>query len=121
MVINNVEVKKGDCVIGCATCPGGYHYMLAFAFKAEDIVDGKVRCTFHDISFDDFVIRDYPESREIEDLQLPPAYDIYVVPEDAMNHFVSQTQHEELEENDVWNYFEEANKNAIAIIHKSLN
>ncbi len=44
MTINNVEMNKGDCVIRCATEPGGYHYMIGFAFKAEDIKDDRVVC-----------------------------------------------------------------------------
>ena len=41
MLINNVEIKTGDCIIACATEPGGYHFTLGFAFKVGDIVDGK--------------------------------------------------------------------------------
>ena len=67
MTINNVEIKKGDCIIACATEPGGYHYMLGFAFKAENVKDNKIVCTFHEISFDDFVVGYYPEQKEFED------------------------------------------------------
>lgn len=118
MVINNVEIKKGDCVIACATSEGGYHYMLGFAFKAEDVIDNKVRCMFYEISFDDFVIGVYPEQKDLGDLDLPPAYDIYIVDEDAMNQYISKSQAEDLDEDDVWEFFEQANKNAIKVIQK---
>ena len=119
MLINNVQIKTGDCIIACATEPGGYHFTLGFAFKVGDIVDGKTKCVFHDISFDDFVIKDYPEVHEFGDLHLPPAYDIYIVTEDAMNQYISQVQQmEDPSEDDVWNCFEEASKNAIKTIQK---
>jgi hypothetical protein len=119
MLINNVEIKIGDCIISCATEPGGYHYMLGFAFKAEYIKDNKVVCTFHKISSDDFVIGYYPKQIEFEDLYFPPAYDIYIVTDEAMNQYISQVQQmEDPSEDDVWNCFEEANKNAIKTIQK---
>ena len=118
MLINNMEIKKGDCIIACATEPGGYHYMLGFAFKAEDIKDNKVVCTFHKISSDDFVVGYYPKQIEFEELYFPPAYDIYIVDEDAMNTFISQVQSENLDEDEVWEFFEQANKNAVKTIQK---
>jgi hypothetical protein len=119
MLINNVEVNTGDCIIACATEPGGYHFTLGFAFKVGDVIDGKTRCVFHDISFDDFFIRDYLEFYEFGDLSIPLAYDIYIVTEKAMNQYISGVQQmEDPSENDVWNCFEEANKNAIKIIQK---
>jgi hypothetical protein len=118
MVINNVEIKKGDCVIACATSEGGYHYMLGFAFKAEDVIDNKVRCMFYEISFDDFVIGVYPEQKDLGDLELPPAYDIYIVDEDAMNTYISQSKADDLDEDDVWGFFEAAIKHPIKTIHK---
>ena len=121
MLINKVEINKGDCVVSCATEPGGYHYMLGFAFKAEDIIDGKVRCMFHEISFDDFVIRDYPELHDLEDMYLPPAYEVYVVTEDAMNKFISQVQDHDLDEDEVWEYFVEARKFALRTVYKDPN
>ena len=123
MVINNVEIKKGDCVIGCAVCEGGYHYTLAFAFKVDNIVDDKVVCIFYIISFDDFIIRGYHEKREFKDfVEFTCGYDIYIVNEDALDNFVSQVQNaENLEEDDVWNYFEAAHKDAIAVVQEYQN
>ena len=122
MVVNNVEIKKGDCIIACAIEPGGYHYMLGFAFKAEDIVDGKVKCTFYDISSDDFVIGVYPEQQELGDLFFPPAYDIYVVDENEMMAYVSAIQSmDDPTEDDVWDCFTKATQNALKAIQKDCN
>lgn len=118
MFINNMEIKKGDCIIACATCPGGYHYMLGFVFKAEDIKDDKVVCTFHEISYDDGFIGCYSEQKELTNMDFPPAYDIYVVDEDAMNNYISQVQAEDLDEDEVWEFFEQANKNAVKTIQQ---
>ncbi len=122
MTINNIQINKGDCIVGCATSPGGYHYMLAFAFKAEDINDDKVVCIFHEISFDDFVVGHYPENKILDNMYLPPAYDIYIVDENAMKEFISNIKStDELDEDNVWEFFEQANQNAIKIIQKYRN
>ena len=119
MLINNIELKTGDCIIACATEPGGYHYMLGFAFKVGEIINGKTKCMFHEISSDDFDIGYYPEQQELGDLSFPLAYDIYMVTEEAMNQYISQVQQmEDPSEDDVWNAFEAANQNAIQIIQK---
>ena len=123
MVINNIEVKKDDCIIGCATEPDGFHYMLAFAFKVGDIVDGKMKCMFHEISSDDHDVGYYPEQQTFEKLYFYPAYDIYMVPEETMNDFISEIASKfqtgnYLDEDEVWYAFEQANKNAIKTIQK---
>lgn len=119
MTINNVPINKGDCVICCATEHDGYHYIMSFAFKAEDINDDKVVCIFHEISFDDFVVGYYPENKILDNMYLPPAYDIYIVNENAMNKFISNIKSiDELDEDNVWEFFEQANQNAIKIIQK---
>ena len=119
MLINNTEVKTGDCIIACAIEPDGYHYMLGFAFKIGEIIDGKTKCTFHCISSDDLVVREFSKLQEFGDLSFPPAYDIYVVTEESMNQYVNKIQQAgKLEEDEAWEYFEEANQNAIKTIQK---
>lgn len=119
MVINNVEIKKGDYICGCAKDILGYHYLLAFAFKVDAVDDEKIACMFQGYSMDDGKAHYYEKRAELSmDNFVSMLYedDVAIFSEKDYNKFVEVLKQEELGEDDYafFNYFIEFWKSAIA-------
>ena len=119
MLINNVEIKKGDCLCGCAKDILGYHYRLAFAFKVDAIQNQKVNCTFKGYYIDDGVAS-YHEGPAVisaeELIHMLYEDDIAIFSEEDYNKFVNTLKQEELDEEEyaMFHYFDEFWESAIA-------
>ena len=119
MVINNVEIKKGDYICGCAKDILGYHYLLAFAFKVDAVDDEKITCMFQGYSMDDGVAHYYEKRAEISKnnfVSMLYEDEAAIFSEEDYNKFVEVLKQEELGEDDYefFNYFIEFWKSSIA-------
>lgn len=105
MVINDIEIKKGDCICGCAIDYNGYHYLEAFAIKVDKIHNNIIEGIFHGASYDDGVINYYCTNRSVENLKSTLGYNICIVDEKLFEQFVNYLQKKDIDEMDIWNYF----------------
>ncbi len=116
MIRNNIELKKGDYICAYAIDYGGYHYLEAFAFKINEINNGTIQCIFHGSWCDDFVFHYHSEPKTIQNLHDMQGYDICVVSKYAFEEYIKNLNQKDLDEFDIWNYFEPIFKTSIAKI-----
>ena len=119
MFINNVEVKKGDCICGCCDEPMGFHYILGFAFQVDETNENTLSCMFHEISSDDHDVGYYPEKKTFKSCDATMCgYNIFLVNKDIFEQVVEFFKTENFEEADMFEYFDNIYKHAIQYINK---
>lgn len=105
MIRNNVELKQGDYICGCAVDYNGYHYLHAFALCVDKVEKNVVKGIFHGASYDDGVIHYYCTNNNMENVNSLNGYDICIVDKQTFENYVQYFQ-EDIDEFDIWNYFE---------------
>lgn len=106
MIRNNVELKHGDYICGCAVDYDGYHYLHAFALYIDKVENNVVKGTFHGASYDDGVIHYYCTNNNIENINSLNGYNICIVDKQTFENYLQYLQEEDIDEFDIWDYFE---------------
>ena len=106
MIRNNVDLKPGDYICACAVDYDGYHYLHAFALCVDQVENNVVKGMLHCAPYDDGVIHYYCKNNNIENLNSLHGYDICIVDKQTFENYVQYLQEDNLDEFDIWDYFE---------------